>query len=70
MQGLFFNNNRKMNDVELKGLYIVYESEIYNKYYTKLVNDHGVILIGWTPNNNQIRVTFFDDVEINPKNLI
>ena len=33
----------------MKGLYIVYENEIYNKYYTKLVNDHGVILIGWTP---------------------
>jgi hypothetical protein len=65
----FFNNNRKVNDVELKGLYIVYENEIYNKYYTKLVNDHGVILIGWTPNNNQIRVAFFDDVQINPKNL-
>ena len=65
----FFNNNRKMNDVELKGLYIVYESEIYNKYYTKLVNDHGVILIGWTPNNNQIRVAFFDSAQINPKNL-
>ena len=65
----FFNNNRKVNDVELKGLYIVYESELYNKYYTKLVNDHGVILIGWTPNNNQIRVVFFDSAQINPKNL-
>lgn len=65
----FFNKNRKVNDVELKGLYIVYESQIYNKHYTKFINDHDVVLVGWTPNNNQIRVSFFDDAQIDPKNL-
>jgi hypothetical protein len=65
----FLDKNRKVNDIELKGIYIVYENEQYNKYYTKFINDHGVVLIGWTPNNNQIRVHVFDGAQIDPKNL-
>ena len=44
---------------------MIYESEILNKYVKDFVRSSNLILIGWTINNEQIRVSYLDNAKIN-----
>ena len=46
------------------GILIVYESEHLNKVinYYHSEKYRNQVFIGWTPNNEQIRITYFNDL--------
>jgi len=62
----YFNSNRIYGPVELKGIYIIFENEILNNindYITK----NGLILIGFTKEKKQIRVSYFNNSKFDKK---
>ena len=63
----FLTQNRIINSMEVKGIYIIYESEILNKNVDDFVRYSGLTLIGWTEKNQQIRVLYLDGAKIDMK---
>jgi len=61
----YLNAHNIMGGVEVKGIYIIYESEILNKNVDDFVRYSGLTLIGWTDKNQQIRVLYLDGAKIN-----
>jgi GNAT superfamily N-acetyltransferase len=61
----YLNTNKIRGGVEVKGIYIIYESEILNKNADDFVRYNGLTLIGWTDKNQQIRVLYLDGAKIN-----
>ena len=56
---------RKIEGVDVKGVYIVFESEILNKFVKKFVaSESKLTLIGWNEKDQQIRVAYFDDAQM------
>lgn len=63
----FLNNSeiKKLEGIEVKGIFIVFESEILNKFVKKFVtSDCNLTLIGWNEKNQQLRVAYFDDAQM------
>ena len=56
----YLDEVRIVDGIEVKGIYIIYESEILNTYVTDYVRYSGLTLIGWTTQNQQIRVLYLD----------
>lgn len=56
---------RKIEGIDVKGVYIVFESEILNKFVKKFVaSESKLTLIGWNEKDQQIRVAYFDDAQM------
>ena len=57
----YFNTLRTFNLKDVKGIYIIFENELLNKYVRTYY--HPIIgnLIGFEKNGNQIRVKYFDN---------
>lgn len=64
-QSLNKSEVRKLEGVEVKGIYIVFESEILNRFVKQFVHtDTKLALIGWNDKNQQIRVAYFDNTQM------
>ena len=61
-----FNELKSFNSVPLVGLLIIYESEHLNKVinYYHSEKYRNQVFVGWTAKNEQIRITYFDDVKM------
>jgi hypothetical protein len=57
----YFNPLRTFNLKEVKGIYIIFENELLNKYVRTYYHPLGGYLIGFEKNGNQIRVKYFDN---------
>ena len=57
-----FNLLPNFNEKEVKGIYIIFESELLNKYVRNYSHSIGN-LIGFHENGNQIRVQYFTDAK-------
>jgi len=57
-----FNLLPNFNEKEVKGIYIIFESEVLNKYVRNYSHSIGN-LIGFEENGNQIRVQYFTDAK-------
>lgn len=56
---------RKIEGIDVKGVYIVFESEILNKFVKQFVaSESKLTLIGWNEKDQQIRVAYFDDAQM------
>lgn len=56
---------RKIEGIDVKGVYIVFESEILNKFVKKFITSESKLtLIGWNEKDQQIRVAYFDDAQM------
>lgn len=58
----YFNLLSIFNEKEVKGIYIIFESEVLNKYVRNYSHSIGN-LIGFEENGNQIRVQYFTDAK-------
>jgi hypothetical protein len=58
----YFNLLPNFNEKEVKGIYIIFESEVLNKYVRNYSHSIGN-LIGFEENGNQIRVQYFTDAK-------
>lgn len=59
------SESRKIEGIDVKGVYIVFESEILNKFVKKFVTSESKLtLIGWNEKDQQIRVAYFDDAQM------
>jgi len=58
------SESKKLEGVEVKGIYIVFESEILNKFVKQFVTDSNLSLIGFNEKEQQIRVAYFDNVQM------
>jgi hypothetical protein len=59
----YFNPLRTFNLEDIKGIYIIFENELLNKYVRKYQHPFGGTLLGFDENKNQIRVKYFADSE-------
>ena len=61
-----FNELKSFNSIPLVGLLIIYESEHLNKVinYYHSEKYRNQVFVGWTAKNEQIRITYFDDVKM------
>ena len=57
----YFNPFRTFNLKDVKGIYIIFENELLNKYVRNYHHPLGGSLIGFEKNGNQIRVKYFTD---------
>ena len=59
------SETKTLEGVEVKGIYIIFESEILNKFVKHFVaTDTKLTLIGWNDKNQQIRVSYFDNAQM------
>lgn len=59
------SESKKLEGVEVKGIYIVFESDILNKFVKQfVVTDSNLSLIGFNEKEQQIRVAYFDDAQM------
>lgn len=56
----YFNSIGAFNLKDIKGIYIIFENELLNKYVRTYYHPLGGTLIGFEENGNQIRVKYFD----------
>lgn len=61
-----FNQLKKMGNRDIIGILIVYESEHLNKVinYYHSEKYRNQVFVGWTPKNEQIRITYFNDIKM------
>jgi uncharacterized protein YuzE len=61
-----FNQLKKIKDRNIIGILIVYESQHLNKVinYYHSEKYRNQVFIGWTPKNEQIRITYFNDIKM------
>jgi hypothetical protein len=57
-----FNLSPNFNQKKIKGIYIIFESDVLNKYVRNYSHSIGN-LIGFEKNGNQIRVQYFTDAK-------
>lgn len=62
----FLNNSESkvFEGVDVKGIYIVFESEILNSFVKKYVHNSNLTLIGWNDKNQQMRVSYFNNAQM------
>jgi len=59
------SETKTLEGVEVKGIYIIFENEILNKFVRQFVHtDTKLTLIGWNDKNQQIRVSYFDNAQM------
>jgi hypothetical protein len=56
-----FNILPNFDEKEVKGIYIIFESEVLNMYVRNYYHPLGGTLVGFEENGNQIRVKYFTD---------
>jgi hypothetical protein len=61
-----FNQLKKIFDQDIIGVLIVYESDHLNKVinYYHSEKYRNQVFVGWTSNNEQIRITYFDGLKM------
>lgn len=61
-----FDQLKELNSQKIIGLLIVYESEHLNKVinYYHSEKYRNQVFVGWTSNNEQIRITYFNDLKM------
>ena len=61
-----FNELKVLSDQPIVGILIIYESEHLNKVidYYRSEYYRNQVFVGWTQNNEQIRITYFNDSKI------
>jgi hypothetical protein len=61
-----FDKLKEISRQSIIGLLIVYESEHLNKVinYYHSEKYRNQVFVGWTPNNEQIRITYFNDLKM------
>jgi hypothetical protein len=59
----YFNILPRFNEKEVKGIYIIFESEVLNNYVRNYYHPLGGNLIGFDESGNQIRVKYFTDAK-------
>jgi hypothetical protein len=59
----YFNIYPNFNEKEVKGIYIILESEVLNNYVRNYYHPLGGNLIGFDESGNQIRVKYFTDAK-------
>ena len=59
----YFNILPRFNEKEVKGIYIIFESEVLNNYVRNYYHPLGGSLIGFEECGNQIRVRYFTDAK-------
>lgn len=61
-----FDQLKELSKQSIIGILIVYESEHLNKVinYYHSEKYRNQVFVGWTPNNEQIRITYFNDLKM------
>ena len=56
---------RKIEGVDVKGIYVVFENDILNQSVTKFVTEKSrLTLIGFNEKNQQLRIAYFKNAEL------
>ena len=58
------SESKSFEGVDVKGIYIVFESEILNSFVKKYVHNSNLTLIGWNDKNQQMRVSYFNNAQM------
>ena len=60
----YFNDNRVFKDIELQGVYAIFENAYLNQLKNYIIPRSGLTLIGFTKEGYQIRVRYFEDAKL------